>query len=107
MKAVPLYIIKNSNEDKRDVYSVVKSAYYALQLHFAKWVLPMYKDIICALPFGPVPSMRYNFLKLSREEVQERGYFHRICMDRIAEAVGCEYELFYAGRSGYGLSLCV
>ena len=32
IKAVLLYIIKNSSEGRRDVYSIVKTAYYAQQL---------------------------------------------------------------------------
>lgn len=96
MKAVLLYIIKNSSDDKRDVYCIVKAAYYAQQLHFAKWGLPIYKDKICALPFGPVPSVMYDILKLSRGEVHEQAYLRRIGVDGIAKAIGWEYESYYA-----------
>ena len=95
MKAVLLYIIKNSSEDKRDVYCIVKTAYYAQQLHFAKWALPIFKDKICALPFGPVPSLMYDILKLSRGEVEAKPFLRKNGVDEIAEAIGWEYESYY------------
>lgn len=88
MKAVLLYIIKNSSEDKCDVYCVIKTAYYAQQLHFAKWALPIFKDKICALPFGPVPSLMYDILKLSRGEVEAKPFLRKNGVDEIAEAIG-------------------
>ena len=61
MKAVLLYIIKNSSEDKRDVYCVIKTAYYAQQLHFAKWALPIFKDKICSSFWpGSLINVRYS-----------------------------------------------
>ena len=87
MKAVLLYIIKNSSEDKRDVYCIVKTAYYAQQLHFAKWALPIFKDKICALPFGSVPSLMYDILKLSRGEVEAKAFLRKNGVDKIAEAI--------------------
>ena len=96
IKAVLLYIIKNSSEGRRDVYSIVKTAYYAQQLHFARWALPIYRDKICALPFGPVPSMLYNILRLSRGETKERRFLKRKGLDIVADAIGFENESFYA-----------
>ena len=96
IKAVLLYIIKNSGEGRRDVYSIVKTAYYAQQLHFARWALPIYKDRICALPFGPVPSTLYNILRLARGETKERSFLKREGLDMVADAIGFENESFYA-----------
>lgn len=96
LKAVLLYIISNSGEDRRDVYSIVKTAYYAQQLHFAKWALPIYKDKISALPFGPVPSTLYNILRLSRGEEKERRFLRKEGLDIIADSIGFDNESFYA-----------
>ena len=94
MKAVLLYIIRNSSENRRDVYSIVKTAYYAQQLHFAEWGLPIFNDKISALPFGPVPSTLYNILKLARGDEQERFYLQKSGADIIAEAIGFKDESF-------------
>lgn len=96
IKAVLLYIIKNSGEGRRDVYSIVKTAYYAQQLHFAQWALPIYKDRICALPFGPVPSTLYNILRLARGETKERRFLKREGLDMVVDAIGFENESFFA-----------
>ena len=95
IKAVLLYIIKNSREDRRDVYSIVKTAYYAQQLHFVKWALPIFKDKISALPFGPVPSTLYNILRLSRGEEKERRFIKKDGLDAISDAIGFDNESFY------------
>lgn len=63
IKAVLLYILTHSKDGKRDIYSLVKAAYYAQQNHLARYGTPLFKDCICALPFGPVPSNIYNILK--------------------------------------------
>ena len=96
IKAVLLYIIKNSGEDRRDVYIIVKNAYYAQQLHFVKWALPIFKDKISALPFGPVPSAIYNILRLSRGEENERRFLRKNGLDMISDAIGFDNESFYA-----------
>lgn len=96
IKAVLLYIIKNSGEDRRDVYSIVKTAYYAQQLHFVKWALPIFKDRIPALPFGPVPSAIYNILRLSRGEEKERRFLKRDGLDTISDVIGFDNESFFA-----------
>lgn len=68
IKAVLLYIISNSGRDRRDVYSVVKTAFYAQQFHFVKWALPIYNDEIHALQYGPAPSFIYDVLKFVRAD---------------------------------------
>ena len=96
IKAVLLYIIKHSDVDRRDVYSIVKTAYYAQQMHFVKWVLPIFKDKISALPFGPVPSAIYNILRLSRGEEKERQFLGKDGLDTVSAAIGFDNESFYA-----------
>lgn len=96
IKAVLLYIIKNSDENRRDVYSIVKTAYYAQQLHFVRWALPIYRDQIAALPFGPVPSSIYNVLKLARGEEKERRFLSKCGLDAAADAIGFSNESFSA-----------
>lgn len=96
LKAVLLYIIKNSGDDRRDVYSIVKTAYYAQQLHFVKWASPIFRDKISALPFGPVPSALYNILRLSRGEEKERRFLKKEGLDVIADSIGFENESFFA-----------
>lgn len=76
LKAVILFILKKSKEDKRDVYSVVKTAFYAQQLHFKEYGLPLFKDQINALPFGPVPSNVYDILQMARGEENKVTRFH-------------------------------
>lgn len=95
IKAVLLYIIKNSRDDRRDVYSIVKTAYYAQQLHFVHWALPIFNDRIAALPFGPVPSNLYNILRLSRGEENERRFLQQEGLDAISDAIGFDSESFY------------
>ncbi len=94
MKAVLLYIIQNSNADRRDVYSIVKTAYYAQQIHFAKWASPIFNDKIAALPFGPVPSTIYNILKVSRGDSVAIGYCKKDNVLSIADAIEFHNESF-------------
>lgn len=96
IKAVLLYIINNSGSDRRDVYSIVKTAYYAQQLHFVKWALPIYEDRIAALQFGPVPSDIYNILRLARGEEKERCFLQKNGLDIVAEAIDFDNENFIA-----------
>ncbi len=95
IRAVLLYIIKNSSEERRDVYSIVKTAYYAQQLHLSKWAQPIYRDNIAALPFGPVPSYIYDILKLARGEKSERRFLKKYGLDGVADAIGFNAESFY------------
>ncbi len=96
MKAVLLYIIQNSNANRRDVYSIVKTAYYAQQIHFAKWASPIFNDKIAALPFGPVPSTIYNILRISRGESEIRRFCKKDNIDSVADAIGFSDESFIA-----------
>lgn len=96
IKAVLLYIIQNSNQNRRDVYSIVKTAYYAQQTHFAKWALPIFKDRIAALKFGPVPSTIYDILKISRGDISVQRFHQTDCINVASDAIGFEDESFFA-----------
>lgn len=96
IKAVLLYILQHSERDRHNVYSIVKTAYYAQQLHFVKWALPLYKDKIAALQFGPVPSTIYDVLKMARGDRKVLTYYGDSPLRSIADSIGFQDELFYA-----------
>ena len=93
-KAVLLYIISHSEERKRDVYSIVKTAFYAQQISFAKWGSPIFNDEICALPFGPAPSNLYGVLRMARGEEREIGFHRYDDMHLASDAIDYENERF-------------
>ena len=95
-KAVLLYIISHSEEKKRDVYSIVKTAFYAQQYSFATWGAPIFNDEICALPFGPAPSNMYGVLKMARREERELNFHRYDDMHLASDAIGYENEQFGA-----------
>lgn len=96
IKAMLLYILQGSERDRHNVYSIVKTAYYAQQLHFVKWALPLYKDKIAALQFGPVPSTVYDVLKMARGDRKVLNYYKNSGIRSVADAIGFQDELFYA-----------
>ena len=93
IKAVLLYIITHSNDGQRDIYSLVKTAYYAQQNHLAQYGTPLFKDCICALPFGPVPSNIYNVLKMASGDSNELNYHRSDDMHLASDAIN-----FKSGR---------
>lgn len=95
LKAVVLYIIENSSLERRDVYSIVKTAFYAQQMQFANSGMPLYKDDICALPFGPVPSDIYHILKIARGDQSEIEFHKTDGLIEIAHSIGFDSEIFY------------
>ncbi len=99
LKAVLLYIIQHSKQDRRDVYSIVKTAYYAQQDHFVHRALPLFEDRIAALPFGPVPSAMYDILKMARGDDSVSAYQQNLAMKDVALSIGFENERFYAKES--------
>ena len=99
LKAVVLYIIENSSPKRRDVYSIVKTAFYAQQMQFANSGMPLYKDDICALPFGPVPSDIYNILKIARGDQSEIEFHKTDGLIEIARSIGFDSENFYSKES--------
>ena len=95
-KAVVLYIIKNSSVERCDVYSIVKTAFYAQQMQFASSGMPLYKDDICALPFGPVPSDIYHVLKIARGDQSEVEFHKNDGLIDVAAAIGFDAEQYFA-----------
>lgn len=93
IKAVLLYILTHSNDGQRDIYSLVKTAYYAQQNHLAQYGTPLFKDCICALPFGPVPSNIYNVLKMASGDSNELDYHRSDDMHLASDAIN-----FKSGR---------
>lgn len=93
IKAVLLYILTHSNDGQRDIYSLVKTAYYAQQNHLAQYGTPLFKDCICALPFGPVPSNIYNVLKMASGDSNELNYHRSDDMHPASDAIN-----FKSGR---------
>ena len=93
IKAVLLYILTHSNDGQRDIYSLVKTAYYAQQNHLAQYGTPLFKDCICALPFGPVPSNIYNVLKMASGDSNELNYHRSDDMHLASDAIN-----FKSGR---------
>ena len=96
LKAVLLYIITNSQKKRHDVYSIVKTAFYAQQMKFAKYGTPLFTDNICALPWGPVPSDAYNLLKMARGDKRELDYHKNDNFHLASDAIGFENEAFFA-----------
>lgn len=96
IKAVLLYILTHSDDENRDVYSIVKAAYYAQQSHLAKYGTPLFKGRICALPFGPVPFNIYNILKMSRGDFGTEGRHDLDDMRQASESIAFDNEMFSA-----------
>lgn len=96
LKAVLLYIIKHSAEEKRDVYGIVKTAFFAQQRHFVEYGVPLFRDEVCALPFGPVPSKIYNILKIARGDNDVCQRHRGDGLADIANAISFSYERYDA-----------
>ncbi len=95
LKACLLFILEHCGESKRDVYSVVKTAYYAQQYSLATWGVPIFRDDIAALPFGPVPSILYNILKMARGDAKELAFYKGTGLTHVADSIGFDMESFY------------
>lgn len=96
LKAALLYIIEKSDAAKCDVYGIVKTAFYAQQIHLAEYGCPLFKDDICALPFGPVPSTVYDLLKLARGDQKEMTYHLSDGLSFVSDAIGWDNERYFA-----------
>lgn len=96
MKATLLYIISKSEAKRCDVYGIVKTAFYAQQSHLSESGRPLFKDVICALPFGPVPSMMYDILKMARGDEGEMAFHQSDGLIEVAFSIGWKDELYYA-----------
>lgn len=96
LKAALLYIIKKSEEKHYDVYGIVKIAFYAQQIHLSSSGLPLFNDEICALPFGPVPSIIYNILKLARGDEREIEYHQSDGLLEVSASIGWNNKHYFA-----------
>ena len=95
LKAVILYILKYGKDSKRDVYSIVKTAYYAQINHFLLDGTPLFRDEITALKFGPVPSAIYNILRLARGE-KDVLKFNQGNLNIASDSIDFKEESFFA-----------
>lgn len=98
IKAVMLYILNKMPDGTRDVYHIVKTAFYAQKNHFVKYALPLFNDRISALPFGPVPSLMYNILRVARGESQPYRFCDDRVLSRIAATINYQDESFTANE---------
>lgn len=96
LKAALLYIIKKSEEKRRDVYGIVKTAFYAQQIHLSESGSPLFNDVICALPFGPVPSNMYDILKMARGDEKEMSFHKTDGLLSVVSSIGWKDESFFA-----------
>lgn len=98
IEAVLLYILNRMPEGTRDVYHIVKTAFFAQKNHFVKYALPLFNDRISALPFGPVPSLMYNILRVARGESAPYRFGDNRVLARVSAAIDYEAESFTANR---------
>ena len=93
LKAVLLYILENGGDKiRRNVYYIVKVAYFAQQKHLSKWLCPIFNDKIVALQFGPVPSSIYDALKMARGDQKTIIYHESDGLKEVAEAISLPKE---------------
>ena len=96
LKAALLYIIKKSEAKRCDVYGIVKTAFYAQQIHLSESGSPLFNDDICALPFGPVPSGMYDILKMARGDENEMAFHKTDGLSSVVSAIGWKDERYFA-----------
>ena len=99
IKAILLYILNNMPSDLHDVYYIVKTAFYAQKKHIVKWGIPMFRDDIVALPFGPVPSLVYDILHVSRGQREAYKYCDDRALDIISMSIDFKNEYYSANQS--------
>lgn len=96
LKAALLYIIKKSEAKRCDVYGIVKTAFYAQQIHLSESGSPLFNDDICALPFGPVPSGMYVILKMARGDENEITFHKTDGLLAVVPSIGWKDERYFA-----------
>ena len=96
LKAALLYIIEKSDASKCDVYGIVKTAFFAQQIHLAKFGCPLFNDDICALQFGPVPSNVYDVLKIARGDQKELSFHMNDGLTGVSASIGWDSERYSA-----------
>lgn len=92
IKASLLYILNRVPDNKRSIYFIVKTAFYAQEKHLSQWGVPLFADDICALKFGPVPSLIYDILKGARGDQQ----LYDTRLIEVAQSIKYADEDFYA-----------
>ena len=96
LKAVLLYILSRMPKNSRDVYHIVKTAFFAQKNHPVKYGIPMFNDSIVALQFGPVPSLVYNILKVARGDSSPYKFCDDRVLGRVSAVIECQDENFSA-----------
>lgn len=99
LRAVLLYIINHlSGTQKRDVYRIVKAAFFAQEFHLVRYMQPLYKDRIVALPYGPVPSALYDTLCFVRGDAGVSSYHANDGLSEAAKGIHFSEESFSASE---------
>lgn len=95
LKAVLLYIINGWNgTQKCDMYHIVKAAFYAQEFHLVRYMRPLCKDNIIALPYGPAPSAVYDALKIARGDAHAIAYHESDGLAEVAAPIAFGDEIF-------------
>lgn len=95
LQAVVLYILHHAAENRRNVYDILQTAYFAQQHHFVEWATPLYDDAIIAFPFGPAPSDIYDLLRIARGD---QDVCPTVGMLQAAKPISFSNELFSANQ---------
>ncbi len=95
LKAVLLYIINGWNgTQKCDVYHIVKAAFYAQEFHLVRYMRPLCKDSIIALPYGPAPTAIYDALKIARGDARAIAHHENDGLAEVAAPIVFSDEIF-------------
>ena len=82
----------------RGMYTISSRRLSMHRKPFRKYALPLFNDRISALPFGPVPSLMYNILRVARGESQPYRFCDDRVLSRIAAAIDYQDESFTANE---------
>lgn len=97
IKAVVLYTLKHYPKDCIcDVYHIVKTIYMAQKQHLVDYFCPMINDRICAMKWGPVPSIVYDALRIARGEKVVLSFYTDDTIKLISDAIKFGEEIFTA-----------
>ncbi len=96
IKAVLLYILNKMPDRRRDVYYIVKTAFCAQKNHLVEYAIPLFNDNIVALPFGPVPSLIYNILRVARGDRSPYRFCDKEVLSQVVDTISYQDESFSA-----------
>jgi len=97
IKAVVLYTLTHYPKNHIcDVYHIVKAVYMAQRQHLAEYFCPMINDRICAMKWGPVPSVVYDALRIARGDTKVLSYYSDATIKLISDAIEFKEETFTA-----------